>query len=170
MNVYVLVVFCVTVSSSTEQSFDEDTKNIAREVMKDCSNFEDVFFCFKKKVVNIMDTMNRLTFIPISENMKIVRKVDRSARNDRLNETSLDVILSRSTKGKSNALSEILIEQFTDFIQTATLEIDIPTLQANDDTNEGEPTGKGTFIYFTIFGLELSDTFTITRTWSSHCI
>lgn len=143
MKGYVFVLLCASVSSATGQSFEKATEKIASEVMKDCSSSEDLFFCLKKKVVTLMDKVNRFTIIPISENVKIVRFVNSSGKSDELTEMKLEAILSRSTEARSNALSEILNRQVTDFLQSATIEIDFSGHGRVEDSNDELTAGKG---------------------------
>lgn len=131
MNCLLLVLFCLSGAMAFD-SLENASARIALKLFDDCTTAEEIFVCLKKKAATVLDRMKRVDKISISDNVKIVRVVNRSVINDELTEVKLDEILPRTTEEKHTILNQMLYEELMDLIKSSTIEISVPK-----ETNEG---------------------------------
>lgn len=137
MNCLLVVLFCVS-SVMALDSLENGSARIALKLFDDCANAEEFYVCLKMKAATVLDRIKRVDKISISDNVKIVRVVNRSVINDELTEVKLDEILPRTTEEKHTLLNQMIYEELLDLIKSSTLEISLPK-QTNEEIHmEGE--------------------------------
>lgn len=120
-----LVLICSSIATALD-SFENITTRIALKLFDDCATPEEFLICLKKKAATVLDGLKRVDQISFSDNVKIVRVVNRSVTNDELTEGKLDEILPATREDKHILLNQMISEELMDIFKSSSLEISLP--------------------------------------------